>query len=119
MVAVEALSYGTPAVIPDTGGIVEAVRADGRTGALLFRSWDSGHLAEQIERLLKEPALHRQLSEAGPHVAAFHSVRRMTDGLLEHMGLPGQNPPLGPQGPRLSSRWDSGSQKEGPEGKSE
>jgi len=88
MVAVEAMRHGTPVVVPDYGGITEAIEAEGRMGGLVFRSWDSGHLAEQIARLLEDDALWRRLSEAGPHVAACYSVGRMADRLLAHMGLP-------------------------------
>ncbi|MHC4414915.1 MAG: glycosyltransferase, partial [Planctomycetota bacterium] len=65
MVAVEALAHHTPAVVPDEGGIASAIEADGACGGLRFRSRDSGHLAEQIERLLTDDELHRRLAEAG------------------------------------------------------
>ena len=88
MVPVEAMSYGTPAVVPDTGGIVEAIEAEGQSGGVTFRSWDSGDLADKIARVLTDDALRGRLSEAGPHVARYYSVERMTDRVLEHMGLP-------------------------------
>jgi len=88
MVAVEALAHGTPVVVPDRGGVREAVQADGHAAGLLFRVWDSGHLAEQIARLLKDEPLWQRLSEAGPRVAEYYSVRRMTDRVLEQMNLP-------------------------------
>jgi len=87
MVAVEAMAHGTPVIVPDFGGVVEAVQAEGRMGGLLFRAWDSGHLAEQIARLLGDAELRRRLSEAAPYVAGYHSVPRMVDRLLAHMGL--------------------------------
>jgi len=88
MVPVEAMSYGTPVVVPDTGGITEAIEAEGRRGGVIFRSWDSGDLADKIATVLDDAALRKRLSEAGPHVARYYSVARMTDRMLEHMGLP-------------------------------
>ncbi len=94
MVAVEALAHGTPAIVPDFGGIAEAIEADGEVGGLHFRVWDSSDLAEQLGRILTDDALHRRLSEAGPRVAAWYSVERLADRVLAHMGLP----------PRLNDR---------------
>jgi glycosyltransferase involved in cell wall biosynthesis len=87
MVAVEAMAHGTPVIVPDFGGVVEAIQAEGRMGGLLFRSWDSGDLAEQMARVLEDPELRRSLSEVAPFVADYHSVPRMVDRLLAHMGL--------------------------------
>lgn len=41
MVPVEAMAHGTPAVVPDYGGIASAIGANGHSGGLLFRAWDS------------------------------------------------------------------------------
>ena len=82
MVAVEAMAHGTPVIVPDFGGVVEAIQAEGRMGGLLFRSWDSGDLAEQMAKILENPELRRSLSEAAPFVAAYHSVPRMVDRVL-------------------------------------
>jgi glycosyltransferase involved in cell wall biosynthesis len=92
MVAVEALAHHTPAIVPDHGGISAAIEANDEVGGLRFRSWDSGHLAEQIERMLTDDDLHRQLSEAGPRIAEYYSVRNLADRVLTHLGLPA-NPP--------------------------
>lgn len=88
MVAVEAMAHGTPALVPDYGGIASAIEADGLAGGLRFRTWDSADLAEQMQRLLTDDKLHRRLSEAGPRVAAFYSVKNMADRVLAHLGLP-------------------------------
>lgn len=87
MVAVEALAHGTPAVVPDYGGIASAIEADGEVGGLRFRTWDTAHLAGQIESLLADDKLHRRLSEAGPRVAAYYSVERLADRVLAHLGV--------------------------------
>ena len=57
------------------------------TVELHFRIWDSGHLADQIARLLEDDDLHRRLSEAGPRVAAHFSVALLADRVLGHIGL--------------------------------
>jgi glycosyltransferase involved in cell wall biosynthesis len=92
MVAVEALAHHTPAIVPDHGGISAAIEANDEVGGLRFRSWDSGHLAEQIERLLADDDLHSRLAEAGPRIAEYYSVRNLADRVLTHLGLPA-NPP--------------------------
>jgi glycosyltransferase involved in cell wall biosynthesis len=97
LVAVEAMSYGTPVIVPDQGGIVEAIEANGRRGGLTFRAWDSGDLALQLERILTDDDLHRRLSDDSRCVAAHFSVQRMTDAVLGHMGLPAQQ--LAPPAP--------------------
>jgi glycosyltransferase involved in cell wall biosynthesis len=88
MVAAEAMSYGTPVIVPDIGGITEAVEWDGVSGGLTFRSWDSADLARQLERVLTDDDLHRSLAANTRAVAAHFTVDRMTDRVLEHLGLP-------------------------------
>ena len=87
MVAVEAMAHRTPAIVPDYGGIASAIEANGETGGLRFRTWDSAHLAEQIERLLTDDDLHHRLSEAGPRIAAYYSVEKLADRVLAHLGI--------------------------------
>ena len=94
MVAVEAQAHGTPAIVPDYGGIASAIEANGSVGGLLFRAWDSADLAAQIQRVLTDDKLHSRLSEAGPLVARYFSVGNLADRVLAHMGLasrPGDN----------------------------
>jgi len=90
MVAVETLAHGTPAIVPDHGGIAGAIEAEGRIGGLRFRVWDSVDLADQIARLLADDDLHARLSAAGPTIAAYYSVERLADRVLEHLDLPGR-----------------------------
>jgi len=86
MVAPEAMSYGTPVLVPDQGGITETVSAGDLRGGLTFKSWDTADLAVQLKRLLTDDALHSRLSAAAPTVAASFSVARMADRVLEHLG---------------------------------
>ncbi|HZT19390.1 MAG TPA: glycosyltransferase, partial [Dongiaceae bacterium] len=88
MVATEAMAHGTPVIVPDHGGVGETIRIGGRAGGLAFRAWDSRDLADQLERLLTDDALHAALAAAGPGLAARFSIDAMTDRLLAHMGLP-------------------------------
>jgi len=87
MVAAEAMSYGTPVIVPDRGGITEVVQCNGRAGGLTFRSWDTADLARQLERLLTDDALHRELSANTREIARQFTVDRMTDQILEHLGI--------------------------------
>ncbi|MHC4429854.1 MAG: glycosyltransferase family 4 protein [Planctomycetota bacterium] len=88
MVSVEALAHGTPAVVPDHGGVAGTIEAAGETAGLRFRVWDSGDLATQIERLIREDGLHGRLAALGPRVAEFYSVANLADRVLRHLGLP-------------------------------
>jgi glycosyltransferase involved in cell wall biosynthesis len=88
MVAPEAMSHGTPVLVPDQGGITEAIACNGTAGGLKFKSWDTADLAGQLKRLLTDDALHGELAKNAPIVAANFSVARMTGRVLEHLGLP-------------------------------
>ena len=87
MVAAESMSHGTPVIVPDIGGITESIEVDGLRGGLTFRSWDSADLANQLERLLTDNALHRELSNNTRSIAANFTVEKMTDRILAHLGL--------------------------------
>lgn len=63
LVLVEALLAGSAVVGTPAGGIPEVV-VDGETG-LLARDGDPQHLADQLDRLLTDPALRARLTEAG------------------------------------------------------
>jgi glycosyltransferase involved in cell wall biosynthesis len=91
MVPVEAMAQGTPAIVPDTGGVAALIQSAGRQGGLRFRTWDSGDLAYHMERLLTDTALHSRLAADAPHVAESFSVERMGERVLDHLGLPHQN----------------------------
>lgn len=87
LVVAEAMSLGAPAVVPDYGGVAEVVDDGVRAGGLIFRCWDSGDLARQLERLLTDDALHAELADNAPRVAARFSTENMVDGFLAHIGL--------------------------------
>jgi glycosyltransferase involved in cell wall biosynthesis len=87
MVAAEAMSHGTPVIVPDHGGITEVIESEGRAAGLTFRAWDSWSLAEQLQRMLTDDALYRTLAANTRSMAAGFTVDRMTDAVLEHVGV--------------------------------
>lgn len=87
LVAAEAMSFGTPVLVPDYGGITEVIRDGTRSGGLTFKTWDSGDLARQLERLLTDERLYRELSGNTRMIASRFSAEQMTDDVLEHLGV--------------------------------
>lgn len=87
MVPVEALARGTPAIVPDHGGVAHTIEADDHVAGLRFRVWDSGDLANQIEKMLTDDDLHARFTRAAPKVAQYYSVQKLADRVLAHMGL--------------------------------
>jgi glycosyltransferase involved in cell wall biosynthesis len=87
MVAAEAMSHGTPVVVPDHGGITEVVDINGQQGGLTFKAWDSSDLANQLERILTDQKLHAQLTANTRTLAELFSVDRLTDHVLHHMNI--------------------------------
>jgi glycosyltransferase involved in cell wall biosynthesis len=88
MVPVEAMAQGTPVLVPDTGGVSQLPFLDDQQGGLIFRSWDSGDLAGQLDLLLTNRNLHDKLSKAAPQIAAHYSVERVADRYLDLFELP-------------------------------
>jgi D-inositol-3-phosphate glycosyltransferase len=69
LVAVESQACGTPVVATRAGGLTTVVR-NGETGYLVPRC--SGFFAERLDTLLRNPALHEQMSRAArPFVSQF------------------------------------------------
>lgn len=87
LVVAEAMSRGTPAIVPDYGGVTEVVDDGEIAGGLTFATWDSGDLARAIERLLSDEALHAQLAGNAPYVVARFATDRMIDAFLRHIGV--------------------------------
>lgn len=92
MVVAEAMAQGAPVLVPDYGGVAEVVRDGDKVGGLTFKAWDSGDLANQLERLLLDRQLHRRLVRHTRDVAARFSVDRMADDVLEHVGIAHRQP---------------------------
>ena len=70
LVALEAMSCGTPVVASDRGGLPEVV-LDGATGFLRDPS-DSEGMAAAVTLLLDDQALARRLGERGRELACEH-----------------------------------------------
>ena len=74
-------------------------------GGLTFRSWDSMDLADQLQRLLTDDALHAELTANTRDLAAYFSVEMLTRRMLEHMRIEplAPEPPAAPQQPLTTS----------------
>lgn len=88
MVAAEAMSQGIPVIVPNIGGITEVIEADGRRGGLAFKAWDSADLSQVLERMLTDKGLYAELGANARPLSELFTVERMTDRVLQHMGLP-------------------------------
>src|SRR5207237_10570468 len=77
MVAAEAMSFGTPVIVPNLGGITEVISLDERRGGLSFEAWNSADLAGKLQTLLTDESLHRELSANARPIAEQFSVARM------------------------------------------
>jgi glycosyltransferase involved in cell wall biosynthesis len=87
MVAAEAMSFGTPVLVPNLGGITEVIERAGRRGGLSFEAWDTKDLAEKLGRLVTDDGLHAELAGNARGIAEQFSVGRMTEGVLRHLGV--------------------------------
>lgn len=87
MVAAEAMSFGKPVIVPNLGGITEVIEVDGKRGGLAFKAWDSADLAVQLERILTDQTLYAELAANTRSLAELFSVARMTEGVLQHLGV--------------------------------
>ncbi|MDB5323953.1 MAG: group 1 glycosyl transferase [Phycisphaerales bacterium] len=87
MVAAEAMSFGTPVLVPNLGGITEVISENGRRGGLCFEAWNTSDLATQLENLLVDHALHGELARNARPIAEQFSVGKMTDQVLAHLGV--------------------------------
>jgi rhamnosyl/mannosyltransferase len=83
LVQVEAMACGAPVICTDLPTGVPEVNADGLTG-LVVPPRDAGALTAAIERLLNDPAMRRQMGEAGRRRAQERfGDRRMADQVMD------------------------------------
>ena len=76
---IEAMAYGIPCIVTDTGGNAELVR-DGETG-LVVPVADAGALAGAIRTLRDDPAMAKRYGTAGrDRIASEFTVQRTVDG---------------------------------------
>lgn len=96
-VAVEAALLNKPVVVPDSGGIVEAVE-EGVTG-LTYPTGDASALANRLEKLLNDPELRQRLGEQARQLAHRRFTRESFGGKLYSAILSASDdaPPFPPQ----------------------
>jgi glycosyltransferase involved in cell wall biosynthesis len=82
------MSFGTPVLVPNLGGITEVVEVDGKRGGLTFNAWDTTDLAAQLQRLLTDDTLYAELRTNARPLSELFTVSNMTDRVLAHMNLP-------------------------------
>ncbi len=92
----EAMGYGTPVVITDTGGGKEVV-VDGVSGFVVPVE-DPAAISRRVEQLYSDPELRRQLAENGKkNLEDQYSSARTTDKYLAYFstlaGVPGVSDP--------------------------
>lgn len=80
LVVLEAFARGTPVVASHIGGLPELVR-DGETG-VLFPTGQPEKLAEAINAILTNPAVHERMSMNAVNAAAQHTPGGYLDTLL-------------------------------------
>ncbi|MCA1320489.1 glycosyltransferase family 4 protein [Bacillus tianshenii] len=77
-VAIEALAYGTPAIVTDVGGLPEVVK-DKETGFVVDYG-NKDKLAEQIGVLLSDEVLYRQFAQNGKeHFNRHFTLKKMIE----------------------------------------
>jgi glycosyltransferase involved in cell wall biosynthesis len=83
MVVAEAQALGVPAIVSAACGChgPESVVQDGGSG-FVYATGDVGALAERLERLLRDAALHQRMSRRAREQGETQSQRRAADGFL-------------------------------------
>ncbi len=81
IVALEAMAAGTPVVVSDVGGLADVVRHE-ETGLKMVPD-DPHSLAQQVIRLLQQPALARSYAEAATAELEFYDWNRIAKQTTE------------------------------------
>ena len=81
LVVLEAMATGLPVVVPDTGAAPEILHRTARPAGRLYRTNDTGQLADQLRWLHEHPAEARRMGQAGREAVAgyFHAERMAHD----------------------------------------
>jgi glycosyltransferase involved in cell wall biosynthesis len=80
---IEAFAAGTPVVATAVGGVADMFSGEGsqRREGLLVPPGDPAALAEAIDRIVSDPALRKEMSEAGRKRASRYDVGRLADDI--------------------------------------
>ena len=70
-VVLEAMSYGSPVLVSDVAGMLEAT-CDERTG-FVFRSQDAAHLAQRIGEIFSAPGRSADVGQAGLRIVTIRN----------------------------------------------
>lgn len=81
LVMLEAMATGLSVVAPDKGAAAEIINRAERPAGLLYRTNDSGQLADKVRWLYERPDEARRIGQAEHHSAAryFHTARLARD----------------------------------------
>ncbi|MDE2994214.1 MAG: glycosyltransferase, partial [Chloroflexota bacterium] len=81
LVVLEAMATGLPVVVPDTGAAPEILHRTAHPAGRLYRTNDTGQLADQLRWLHEHPAEARRMGQAGREAVAryFHAERMAHD----------------------------------------
>jgi glycosyltransferase involved in cell wall biosynthesis len=83
LVLCEAMAAGIPVVAPDTGAAPEIINRPGRRCGLLYRTHDTGDMADKIAHLIRCPEEARVLGQEGvAAVAEQFNAKRMARDIL-------------------------------------
>ncbi len=81
LVLLEAMATGLPVVAPDTGAAPEIIHRTARPAGCLYRTNDTGQLADRLRWLYEHPDEARRMGQAGREAVAryFHAERMAFD----------------------------------------
>jgi glycosyltransferase involved in cell wall biosynthesis len=79
----EAMAAGIPVICPDTGAGREILNWNGYRCGMVYRTHDTGQMAEMIRYLIENPAEAREMGEHGQAAVSEHfNARRMAADIL-------------------------------------
>ena len=83
LVYCEAMAAGLPVITPDSGAGPEIIQWGGYKAGLVYRSQDTGAMADAIRYLVAHPHEGKEMGEAGRRAVAEHfNARRMAVDIL-------------------------------------
>ncbi len=84
LVYTEAMAAGLPIIAPDQGAGKEIITWDGRRAGLVYRSQDTGQMADAIKYLMDNPEEARAMGRDARQLVAQHfNARQMAQGFYD------------------------------------